>query len=178
MTFGEKLQKLRRSSGLSQEQLAEKLAVTRQAVSKWELGDSLPDAGRILDLSRLFDVSTDYLLKDEAEESAPAGPAPAPPAEKKRRGKGLLISAAITGGLGALGFLVVAVLSTMIQSTVDATYADENGRIWYTSGVGYSFAGFVEKYRLQALLWVFGGLLAAAAILVFLWWLFRECDRE
>ena len=66
----------------------------------------------------------------------------------------------------------------MIQSTVAATYADENGRIWYTSGVGYSFAGFVEKYRLQALLWVFGGLLAAAAILVFLWWLFRECDRE
>lgn len=41
MTFGEKLQKLRRSSGLSQEQLAEKLAVTRQAVSKWELGVSL-----------------------------------------------------------------------------------------------------------------------------------------
>lgn len=175
MTFGEKLQKLRRSSGLSQEQLAEKLAVTRQAVSKWELGDSLPDAGRILDLSRLFDVSTDYLLKDEMEETAPA---PAPAAEKKRRGRGLLISAAITGGLGALGFLVVAVLSTMIRSNVDATYIDENGRIWYTSGVGYSFAGFVEKYRLQALLWVFGGLLAAAAILVFLWWLFRECDRE
>lgn len=45
MTFGEKLQKLRRGSGLSQEQLAEKLDVTRQAVSKWELGDSLPDAG-------------------------------------------------------------------------------------------------------------------------------------
>lgn len=176
MTFGEKLQKLRRSSGLSQEQLAEKLAVTRQAVSKWELGDSLPDAGRILDLSRLFDVSTDYLLKDEAEESAPA--APAPPAEKKRRGKGLLISAAITGGLGALGFLVVAVLSTMILSNVAATYIDDNGKRWYTTGVGYSFAGFVEKYRLQALLWVFGGLLAAAAILVFLWWLFRECDRE
>lgn len=136
-----------------------------------ETGDSLPDAGRILDLSRLFDVSTDYLLKDETEE-------PAPPAEKKRWGKGLLISAAITGGLGALGFLVVAVLSTMILSNVAATYIDDNGKRWYTTGVGYSFTGFVEKYRLQALLWVFGGLLAAAAILVFLWWLFRECDRE
>ena len=79
MTFGEKLQKLRRGSGLSQEQLAEKLDVTRQAVSKWELGDSLPDAGRILTLSRLFDVSTDAANgsagasfgKEEAGEGVP-----------------------------------------------------------------------------------------------------------
>lgn len=70
MTFGEKLQKLRRTAGMSQEQLAEQLEVSRQAVSKWELGDSLPDAARILTLSRKFGVSADYLLKDELEEPA------------------------------------------------------------------------------------------------------------
>lgn len=175
MTFGEKLQKLRRGSGLSQEQLAEKLDVTRQAVSKWELGDSLPDAGRILTLSRLFDVSTDYLLKDDWEETQQTA-APALLPEKKKPGKGYLIAASITGGLGALGFLVIAVLSSMIVSFADSAYTDANGMTWYTSGSGYSFTGFVEKYRLGALLWVFGGLLLIGGILFYIW--YQKCKPK
>lgn len=65
MTFGEKLLKLRKEQGLSQEGLAEKLSVSRQAVSRWENEGILPDCGNLLELSRLFGVSTDYLLHDD-----------------------------------------------------------------------------------------------------------------
>ncbi len=67
MTFGEKLQKLRREKGLSQDQLAEELNVSRQAVSKWERGEALPDTDMVVGLSELFSVSTDYLLKEQPQ---------------------------------------------------------------------------------------------------------------
>lgn len=69
MIFADKLIKLRRQRGWSQEELAEIMNVTRQSVSKWESMQSLPDLDRILQLSNLFGVSTDYLLKDEIEEA-------------------------------------------------------------------------------------------------------------
>ena len=65
MTLGEKLQTLRKQSGLSQEALAEKVAVTRQTISKWELNQSTPDLTLLAQLSDLFQVSTDYLIRDE-----------------------------------------------------------------------------------------------------------------
>lgn len=64
MTLGEKIQGLRKSKGMSQEELAEKLEVSRQSISKWELNDSVPDISKIILLSDYFGVSTDYLLKD------------------------------------------------------------------------------------------------------------------
>lgn len=63
MTLGEKIQALRKQKGLSQEQLSEMISVTRQAVSKWELNESSPDLDNIVQLSGIFDVSIDYLLK-------------------------------------------------------------------------------------------------------------------
>ena len=69
MIFADKLVDLRKKSGWSQEELAEKLNVSRQAVSKWESAQSVPDMGRIVQLSDLFGVSTDYLLKDELEQA-------------------------------------------------------------------------------------------------------------
>lgn len=67
MTFNEKLIKLRKANALSQEELAEKIEVSRQSISKWELGDATPDSDKIVSLSNLFGVTTDYLLKDELE---------------------------------------------------------------------------------------------------------------
>ena len=64
MTLGEKIQALRKQRNISQEQLADQMNVTRQAVSKWELGESMPDIENIVRLSGVLDVSTDYLLKD------------------------------------------------------------------------------------------------------------------
>jgi len=63
MRIGEKVQILRKQKDISQEQLAEMLNVSRQAISKWETGESLPDVENIVRLSGVFDVSTDYLLK-------------------------------------------------------------------------------------------------------------------
>ena len=63
MTFGERLSVLRKKNGFSQEQLAERLSLTRQTISKWELDQSTPDISYILKLSNLFSVSTDYLIK-------------------------------------------------------------------------------------------------------------------
>ena len=65
MNIGEKITLLRKQKGLSQEALAEHLNVSRQAVSRWEMGTALPDATNILLLSKLFGVSTDYLLNDD-----------------------------------------------------------------------------------------------------------------
>ena len=69
MIFADKLMDLRKKNGWSQEELAEKLNVSRQAVSKWESAQSVPDMNRIIQLSELFGVSTDYLLKDEMEQA-------------------------------------------------------------------------------------------------------------
>lgn len=68
MIFADKLIKLRKQAGLSQEQLAEKLDVTRQAISKWEGSISSPDIPNVLKMCELFGVTTDYLLKDGDEE--------------------------------------------------------------------------------------------------------------
>lgn len=68
MILAEKISILRKQNGWSQEELAEKLGISRQSVSKWELGATIPDIDKIINMSRLFSVSTDYLLKDELEE--------------------------------------------------------------------------------------------------------------
>lgn len=65
MKFEEKLTVLRKKNGLSQEDLADQLGVSRQAISRWELGSTMPDAPNLLKLSDLFGVSIDYLLHDE-----------------------------------------------------------------------------------------------------------------
>lgn len=63
MELSEKLLNLRKANDLTQEQLAEKLNVSRQAVSKWESGQSVPELDKIVALCELFDITTDYLLK-------------------------------------------------------------------------------------------------------------------
>ena len=63
MRFSEKLPKLRKNNNLSQEQLAEQLGVSRQAVSKWESEQTTPDLEKVIAMSELFEVTTDYILK-------------------------------------------------------------------------------------------------------------------
>lgn len=69
MILADKIIQLRKKCGWSQEELAEKMGVSRQSVSKWEGALSVPDLDKILLMSRIFGVSTDYLLKDEIEEA-------------------------------------------------------------------------------------------------------------
>lgn len=70
MILADKLIELRKKAGLSQEELAEKMNVTRQSVSKWESAQSVPDLEKIVKLSNIFNVSTDYLLKDEIDNNS------------------------------------------------------------------------------------------------------------
>jgi len=67
MILADKIIRLRKKNGWSQEELAEKMNVSRQAVSKWEGAQTIPDLEKILKLGELFGVTTDYLLKDEIE---------------------------------------------------------------------------------------------------------------
>ena len=70
--LSEKLFKLRKNSGLSQEQLAEQLHVSRQAISKWESGTAVPESEKLITISNYFGVSLDYLLKDGEGDKAKA----------------------------------------------------------------------------------------------------------
>ena len=65
MIFSEKLQLIRKSQGMTQEDLAEKLDVSRQAVAKWESGQVYPDIGNLIQISNLFNVTVDYLVRDQ-----------------------------------------------------------------------------------------------------------------
>lgn len=71
MTFGEKIHTLRKNAGLSQEELAEKLDVSRQAISKWERGAGYPETEKTIRMSRLFGVSLDYLLGEDQSDAEP-----------------------------------------------------------------------------------------------------------
>ena len=113
MTFGEKLQALRRKEGWTQEGLASRIGVSRQALGKWEQGAAVPDVENVLQLARLFHVTTDYLLMDELE--APEAPqAPAEASEPPRKDSVLWpIFGGVTSLLGAVGILVLKIFSSI-----------------------------------------------------------------
>ena len=67
MKIGEKIAHLRNMEGLSQEQLAERLEVSRQSVSKWEMNQALPQIDKVLQICEIFDISTDELLRDRID---------------------------------------------------------------------------------------------------------------
>jgi len=91
MTLAEKIQKLRKEKNLSQEELGEKVNVSRQSVSKWESGLAMPEIEKLITLSEIFEVTTDYLLKEgEVRQPAPLNDVKTPvteemPAYKRKR---------------------------------------------------------------------------------------------
>lgn len=105
--LSEKIRELRRKSGLSQEELADKLDVSRQAVSKWETGAAVPTTDTLVDLADLFSVSLDYLLRDGTTEISPA-PVTSKKYPKARKILGISFIAAA---------IISAVLMTILQLT-------------------------------------------------------------
>ena len=94
MTLADRIQQLRKQKGISQEELADRVGVSRQAVSKWESEQSVPDMDKIILLSDYFEVTTDYLLK---------GIEPVPPAEEKKAdGRIFTIVATVLNLIGVL----------------------------------------------------------------------------
>ena len=114
-TLADRIQQLRREHGLSQEQLAEKLNVSRQAVSKWESAQAQPELDKILALSELFCVTTDYLLKGSRGTPPEAGPAPARRPDAAFASRVLYLAALFFLGVG----LVCALAAWHEKQTVD-----------------------------------------------------------
>lgn len=85
MSFAKKMIELRKQNGLSQQDLADRLGVSRQAISRWETGAVQPLADSVKSLAQVFQVSTDYLLNDDLDTPTPPPTAqPAPPQEKSK----------------------------------------------------------------------------------------------
>jgi transcriptional regulator with XRE-family HTH domain len=159
MTFGEKLQLLRKSKGLSQEQLASQIATSRQAISKWELGESMPDIDNLLHLSKFFNVSTDYLLNDdiESETHIPTMRKNFANLKKTCQEKTLLVTGIVLSSIGALGNLVLWTLSTMIKVHIMKKGVLQDGTIVYYGGgdvLGYDFGTFISEYRLSIIFYI------------------------
>lgn len=100
MNFAEKMIELRKQQNLSQQDLADRLGVSRQAISRWETGAVQPLADSVKSLAQVFQVSTDYLLNDDLDDPTPLHPPqPAPPQEEptptRKHRKWLLALAAL-----------------------------------------------------------------------------------
>lgn len=109
MTIGQTIAQLRKEHGLTQEQLAERLLVSRQAVSKWETGAAQPDLDNIRALSAFFEVSADVFLCPEGQE-LPAEP-PEPDGKREKRSWSWLLLAVLACAAPVLGWLGVRVLA-------------------------------------------------------------------
>ncbi|SBW05407.1 hypothetical protein KL86DPRO_20482 [uncultured delta proteobacterium] len=123
MTLAQKIQQNRKARGVTQEELAAALDVSHQSISKWESGQTIPGLDKVLLLSAYFGVSTDYLLKDEAEnknadETAPP-PVPQPQAVTAASRPGYW--AYLGTALAAAGLLGIILL--WVQSLLDPPYA-------------------------------------------------------
>ena len=162
--IGTKISFCRKKAGLSQEALATRLNISRQAVSRWETGEAVPDTEKIVQLSRLFQVSTDYLLLDEIKEPLtgqnPAGIQTGPAKEKRRYlriyfGKCLLV----------IGLIALAVI--LIGAGV---YADSLTS-WYTAWGRYGTALFKTWIIVPFLL---SACISAGGVIILLAEYFRE----
>ena len=115
MKFEEKLIQLRKRKGLSQEELADKLGVSRQAISRWETGTVLPDADNLLRISELFDVSIDCLLHDEYECNSDFSKIQRKPNDKTENQSRSHLIACILWSFAAICFACSAVLSSQFN---------------------------------------------------------------
>ena len=144
MTFGEKLLFLRRQSGLSQEQIAEKLNVSRQAVSRWEAG-AIPDMENVVKISGFFDCSLDYLMNDSIEK-LPEKVTEAPNYDVVERRRIQPETVCLMVGLAALAVVLIFwIVSTFVD--VGIHHQDAASKMWYTG-----FGGFADYYGLCPLL--------------------------
>ena len=163
MKLSEKIVKLRKENGFSQEDLAQRLAVSRQAVSRWETGSALPDAENLLQLSRLFSVSADYLLNDDWQEPKPPIEQPMIPRPVSREEKELQFqtrAAIFMTVFGLAGNFMLYIASRFVEVMIPRKVI-QNGMpmIEYSSGyTDHSYRYFILEYDLEilaAVLWTF-----------------------
>ena len=171
MTFGEKLTRLRKREGLSQEALAERLGVSRQAVSRWEQGTALPDAAKLLPCAKLFSVNVEWLLDDARgweDQAQSAEPAQETETRAAHGDRPWYIAGGIVTGAGALGLVAMGILSAVFPAVVSEAPA---GVEWVHVYTG--LAGFLKLHNVE---WLFA--LWAVVGLAGLWLLAQPSIRK
>ena len=156
MTIGEKILKLRKARGWNQEELADKIGVTRQAVSRWESDSAKPDADKIVVICDLFGVSADYLLRENYQGEAGG-------AQTQHQNQTTSLTSSVRGLTMKqwasifllVGGLVVMLLMKLVYIFVDTNYYYQD--IW-----GVNYTGFQGFLRTEEVLWIwYGGMVAA-----------------
>lgn len=165
MTLGEKILNMRKARGWSQEELADRTGVSRQAVSRWESGSAKPDADKIIAICDLFGISADYLLRDNYEGERPTGAAdqkaPAQPVNIKR--KILKVYAAAS----AAALFVMMIISSAFPANYVPRKLLQSGVKIMPEDIIRGLPAFVLHYNLE---WLFGLILIGVAVGVVLIW--------
>lgn len=169
MKLCDKILDLRKKQGLSQEQLAEQLNVSRQAVSRWESGAALPDAINVLQLSDLFGVTTDYLLHDDydSDRDIPAVVRTAQDGDRKAKRFLYLTLGGCLAGFGTLAALTLYIVSRFVKVPIPLVY-EQGGQLVYEWGgyEGISWKYFVEHFSLELLIVLFSLLILAGVLIL------------
>ena len=146
--------------------MAEKIGVSRQAISRWKVGATQQDASNILQLSKLFQATSDYLLNDDY------GSDPDIPAIKRNetstKVKMRKMIALCISAFGVFGIFILYILSRMIEVMVPYI-SYENGEKVYTwrgNLTGHSYKYFIQEYDLELLVLLFSGLLLVGLIYI------------
>ncbi len=166
MRLQEKIVSLRKQKGWSQEELAGKLNVSRQSISRWEVGSAQPDANNIVQLSKLFGITADYLLNEDFESDYDL-PVVKSVNDEANHKLSRIIALSITF-IGLLGNAIIYILSRAIEVMIPfVTY--ENGKKiyeWKPDFTGRSYKYFIQEYNLELLAIVFWILLIAGVIML------------
>lgn len=166
MRLSDKILKLRKQNGMSQEELAAKLNVSRQTISRWEIGSAQPDASNLLQLSKLFRVTADYLINEGyANDNDVPAVKNIEVQAKKKISKVLGICTAL---FGLAGIFVIYILSRFIEVMIPHITYDNFGNKWYNWNSdlkGYSYKYFIQEFHLEFLIVLFC-LLAAVGVFI------------
>lgn len=169
MKLSEKILNLRRQSGMAQEEMAEKLNVSRQTISRWEVGSAQPDISNLLQLSKLFHVTADYLIHDEYENNHDVPAVKNIEMQAKKKISKILGTCITLFGLA--GNFIIYVLSRFIKVMIPHITYDNTGEKWYHwSGdlKGYSYKYFIQEFNLEFLVLLFWLLIAIGLFIVFI----------
>ena len=154
MTMGEKILNMRKARGWSQEDLAERIGVSRQAVSRWEAGTAKPDADKIIAICDLFGVSADYLLRDMVGQETAKGE------EAKKQIPWMSWGLA---AFGAATLLVLKILASVNRVYVSPTWEETfggGGAVMASPGYYTGFEDYLNNTGLEWLAWLAGIALA------------------
>ncbi|MBR2888945.1 MAG: helix-turn-helix transcriptional regulator [Oscillospiraceae bacterium] len=138
MTIGDKILNLRKARGWSQEEMADRVGVSRQAVSRWEAGSAKPDADKIVDICDLFGVSADYLLRDRYAGEGELGNSDSAPASVPEAVRPLVTPWQILGilmiVLGILTFFALGIMSAIAPHVYCVDGVEFRGVLGYIMG--------------------------------------------